>query len=152
MNRKSLWIGEIITMLAVAGCTSTGSATPTTTIPTTMPSADAAQQSADAAAFQAEMEAADQTAQANVHSLEVRLQKEPTADGKLNLIMTRYCQLGGGPEQDSAEKSSERLLLEDLFDKYWHAGGKWSRPIWSATQQHGACPVEFPTSQPAPRG
>lgn len=152
MKQRYWWLSGIaVVAMAVAGCSGGGDNSPTPPQPpTTLSSSQIAQQSADATALQAEAEAADRTARANVHSLEVRLQKEPTADGKLDLIMTRYCQLGGGPSADSTEKSTERLLLEELFDKYWQAGGKWYTPIWQATKQPGACPAEFPTSPPAP--
>jgi hypothetical protein len=154
MKRRYWWLGAIAAAtLTIAGCSSGGDNTSTAAQPTApaQSTPDQAQASAQAA-LRAEAVAADQAAKANVHSLEVRLQKERTTDDKLSLILTRYCQLGGGRYEDNLRNSTERLLLEDLFDKYWQAGGKWNRPIWSATQQRGACPAEFPTSPPSAGG
>lgn len=70
-------------------------------------------------------------------SLEEQVKAERSVDARLGLIVTKFCKLAGRVDY---QQDIVYPPLAELFDKYWEAGGRWSKPLGTATEQKGGCP------------
>ncbi len=143
--------------LSLNACSSNdGSSATPSNVPSTEVATTATQDPAEASRAESSLAAKAQDdkkqAQNRANGIESRVKAERTLDQRLSVIVTEYCNTGGGNKEGGLSEVDRqvRALLDDMFKRYWKAGGKWNTPLSSAGKQQGGCPDTYPNPSAKP--